>query len=135
MPVEVAESPGLTVPLVVVISATVPIPPRVVPVLTETSPAVPSTSSVPASTVAPSEPSLASRSSVPCPCLLSPLVAVTTPLRSSVAPELSTVIVPASGLKVIGRLIVEDPVLCEESIVPASCHAVALDRVAARPGS
>ena len=120
MPVTVAESPGLTVPLVVVIPSTEPDPPMVVPVLAEMSPAVPSTSSVPASMAAASEASSPTRLSVPWPCLISPMVEETTPVNSNVAPELSTVTVPEPGLKVIGRLIVEDPVLCEESTEPAS---------------
>ena len=53
-PVAVVESPGLTVPAVVLIEPTVPIPPSVAPELTATSPATaPLTRSVPAATVVP----------------------------------------------------------------------------------
>ncbi len=92
-----ADEPGFRVELTVVIPATVPVPPRVDPVLTVTSPAVPLTSSVPASTLAARVPSVPSRPRVPWPCLISPLLAVTTPVSSSVAPELSTIVVPAPG--------------------------------------
>ena len=111
-------SPGLTVAAADVIEPTIPVPPRVVPAPAATGlpPCEPSTRSVPALiAVVPVYVLLAVRSSVPGPLLLSPTEPEITPPSTSSAPELSTLTVPVAA-RVIGRLTVLDPDVCEASI-------------------